>query len=255
MNCPQCQTPNQQESAFCANCGTQLAPAEATASPGGYYPPAGQGAPAGYGAPGPSDSPGGYGPPSGYGQAPPTGQYPPPSSQPPGYPPAAGQQFQPRPAGSVAPFQFDANRLDRTDRIVGVSSLIVLISLFLPWFSVTVSSLGISESGTGSGLDAHGWLWLVFILDLFVLAYLVVRAGWQESPVKMPIAHAPLLIGVTGLQLLLVLIGFFDMPGNGGIPGVSIGWSWGAFVGLLAALAAAGPVIVPAVRSYMESRR
>jgi len=52
MNCPQCQTPNQQDSAFCANCGTQLAPAAATAPYGGNFPPPGQSAPAGYGAPG-----------------------------------------------------------------------------------------------------------------------------------------------------------------------------------------------------------
>jgi hypothetical protein len=36
---------------------------------------------------------------------------------------------------------------------------------------------------------------------------------------------------------------------------VSVGWGFGAFLGLIAALAAAGPVLVPAVRSYLDSRR
>ena len=209
-------------------------------------PPPGQGTPVGYGSSG-GDG-GGYGAPA--------GQYPPPAQQPAGYPQGGGG-YQPRPAGSggIPQFQFDLKRLTRTDQIVGVASLIVLISIFLPWFSVTVSLLGESRSATGSGTAAHGWLWLVFVLDLLVIAYLVMRAGWDEGPVRFPVAHAPLLIAATGLQLLLVLIAFFDMPGNDGIPGVSIGWAWGAFIGLLAALVAAGPVIWPAIQSYMQSRQ
>jgi Double zinc ribbon len=257
MNCPQCQTPNQSDSAFCANCGTPLAPAAAPASAGGYLPPPGQGTPVGYGPSGGSDTPGGYGPPSGYGQNAPAGQYPP--AQPPasGYPQGGGQYQPQRSGGGVGPFQFDLKRLTRVDQIVGAASLITLISLFLPWFSATVSAsaFGVSESATESGTDAHGWLWLVFVIDLLIIAYLVMRAGWEQSPLRLPIAHAPLLIVATGLQLLLVLIAFFDMPSNDGISGVSIGWSWGAFIALIAALAAAGPVIWPAAQSYMQSRQ
>jgi len=258
MNCPQCQTPNQLNSAFCSSCGTQLVSAEAPAAAGGYPPP-GQGTPVGYGAPSgygqASPAGGGYGPAGQYqpaSQYPPQGQYPPPSQQAPGGFPQPGGQYQPRPAGSGGPastFQFDLKRLTRTDQIVGVASLVVLISIFLPWF--TASADGFSASGSGTA--AHGWLWLVFVLDLAIIAYLVMRAGWEESPLHLPVAHAPLLLAATGLQLLLVVIAFFDMPSSAF--GVSIGWAWGAFIGLLAALAAAAPVVVPAVRSYMESRR
>ena len=132
-----------------------------------------------------------------------------------------------------------------------MATLVTMISIWLPWFSVS----GFGERGTGSGTDAHGWLWLVFVLGLLILAYLVMRAGWDEPPVRVPVAHEPLLIAATGLQLLLVLIGFFDMPSNDGIAGISIGWAWGAFIGLLAAIVAAAPVIVPWARSYWESRR
>ncbi len=264
MNCPQCQTPNQSNSAFCASCGAQLAPAEATAAAGSYMPPPGQGTPvgyggpsAGYGAPSEYGAPSGYAQASGYGQAgsgAPAGQYPPAQQPGTGYPQPGGQ-YQPRPAGPGSNFAFDLKRLTRTDQIVGVASLIVLISIFLPWFSVSVTVLGATESATGSGTTAHGWLWLVFVLDLLILAYLVMRAGWEEPPFKMPVAHAPVLLAATGLQLLLILIAFFDVPSSDGYAGVSVGWAWGAFIGLLAALAAAGPVVVPAVRSYMDSRR
>ena len=73
---------------------------------------------------------------------------------------------------------------------------------------------------------------------------------FPESKISLPIAHAPLLIIGTGLQLLLILIAFADIPyGN-----LGMGWGWAAFIGLLAALAAAAPVMVPAARSYLESR-
>lgn len=87
------------------------------------------------------------------------------------------------------------------------------------------------------------------------IAYLVARAAWEQLPFNVPVAHAPLLIVGTGVQLLIMLIAFFDIPSADGLAGFSIGWDWGAFVGLLAALVAAGPVIVPAVRSYLEARK
>ena len=45
-------------------------------------------------------------------------------------------------------------------------------------------------------------------------------------------------------------VAFADIPyGN-----LGMGWGWAAFIGLLAALAAAAPVMVPAARSYLEIR-
>ena len=154
-------------------------------------------------------------------------------------------RIQPRQGGTTPAFQFDLKRLTRIDQIVGVASFIVLISIFLPWFSISVGAFG---SFSGSGTDAHGWLWLVFVLDLAIIGYLVLRAGWEESqsPVRVPVAHDRLLMAAAGLQLLLILIAFFDMPSG-------FGWDWGAFIGLLAAIAAAA-VLVPAVRSRIENR-
>lgn len=259
VNCPQCQAPNQQNSGFCASCGARLAPAEAPAAAGSYLPP-GQGAQARYGSSGGYGSPGSYGSSGGYGpgtgaptnQYSSPGQYPPPGQQPPPGYPQPGGQYQPRQGGggAVPAFQFDLKRLTRIDQIVGVASFIVLISIFLPWFSVSVRGFG---SATGSGTAAHGWLWLVFVLDLAIIAYLVMRAGWEESPVRMPVGHDRLLMGAAGLQLLLILIAFFDMPSSDGLAGVSVGWAWGAFIGLLAALAAAA-VFVPQVRARLEQR-
>jgi hypothetical protein len=64
-----------------------------------------------------------------------------------------------------------------------------------------------------------------------------------------PDAHG-LLLAVTGLDLLLVLIAFLLKPGNEGLAEVKIGRDWGAFVALIAAIAA----IVPLARTALAER-
>ncbi len=257
MNCPQCQTANGPQSAFCGNCGAQLTAAPA-AAPAGYPPPQGAGTPPEYAA---SGAPSGYGPPQGYGAA---GGYNPAggfnadeTQQSPGYPqgqyqpPAGGGPQAPR-QSSLPPVNFDHNRLDRVDKIVAGATFITMISIWLPWFSISWgnSTFQVAGSASISGTTGHGWLWLEFFVALLLIAYLTARAAWDRLPFTMPVAHAPLLIVGTSLQLLLVLIAFIDIPyGSDGV-----GWDWGAFIALLAALAAAGPVVVPAVRSYLASR-
>ena len=152
-----------------------------------------------------------------------------------------------RTPGAVAPgrtFHLDLHRLSRVDQTVGGASLIVLISLFLPWFGF--SALG--ESFSASGTTSHGYLVLVVILAVLMIAYLILRSGWDEFPVSLPIAHAPLLLIGTGLQFLLVLIGFFDVP----VAGLS--WEIGAYLALIASVTAAAPLVVPAIRSWQASR-
>ena len=251
MNCPQCQTANGSGSAFCGNCGAQMTVAQAAGS-AGYPPPQGSGAPLGYAA---SGAPTGYDAPQGYNAA--GGYDPEATQQSAGYPqgqyqPPAGGPQAPRPS-SLPPVNFDHNRLTKVDKIVAGGTFITMISIWLPWFSISWGSSTFQDAGSASisGTTGHGWLWLEFIVALALLAYLAARAAWDRLPFTMPIAHAPLLIAGTALQLLLVLIAFIDIPyGSDGV-----GWAWGAFIALLAALAAAGPVVVPAVRSYLDSRK
>ncbi len=107
------------------------------------------------------------------------------------------------------------------DKVVAVASFVAMISIWLPWF--TASDLG--YSGSGSGTTVHGWLWLEFLVALVLIAYLVARVAWERLPFSMPVAHAPLLIVGTALQLLLVLIAFVDLPSGG--DGISVGWGFG----------------------------
>jgi hypothetical protein len=282
MNCPQCQTVNGSDAAFCGNCGARLAAAGAPAGTGGYtsatgtplgYHPAG--APTGQNAAGGYSAPAGYSEPGGYNNAPPSygpaggqvpsGGYPQGQYQPPGQYQPAGQYQPPgqyqqggypqRPSGQAAtPANFDINRLTTVDRIVAVATLVTMISIWLPWYAISFGPDAFGDAGgtaTASGTAGHGWLWIEFIVALALLVYLGARAAWERLPFSMPIAHAPLLLIGTGLQLLLILIAFADIP----YAGEGVGWGWAAFIGLLAALAAAGPVVYPAVKSYLDSRK
>jgi hypothetical protein len=142
---------------------------------------------------------------------------------------------------------------------VGVASLVLLIALFLPWFDASVSGLGNVGSqvgGSESGMNAHGWLWIVFIVVLAILAYLVLKAGFARLPFTMPAPQELILLGATGVNLLLVLIGFLLKPSVGSVLDlhVSIGWDIGSFLALIAAVVAVVP-LVPAARNLGSATR
>jgi hypothetical protein len=129
-------------------------------------------------------------------------------------------------------------RWSQAERTTAIGTLVLLISLFLPWYTYGPFSL--------DGLW-HGWMYLVFIISLAILVYLVSRAGFSEMPFKMPITGVQLLLFGSVINLVLVLLAFIDKPG--GLTYSGIGWGWGSFVGLIAAVVAAVPLGVPAFRA------
>jgi hypothetical protein len=163
-------------------------------------------------------------------------------------PPSASAPFtgQPaatsRPASNLPPFSFDAKRWSRAERITGIATLVLFISLFLPWFTYNFGLGSVSVDGLW-----HGWMYLVLLLSLAIMVYLVARAGFSEMPFKLPLAEAQLLLIATGINAVLSLLSFVFKPGGIGFSG--IGWGFGAFVGLAAAVIAAAPTAVPAIQA------
>jgi hypothetical protein len=148
-------------------------------------------------------------------------------------------------ATAVRPaFNLDLRRLTRNDQIVGAATLVLFISLFLPWFTVSFRGIG---GGSVNGLY-HGYMYIDLILALAVLAFLVVRAGYDELPFRLPVSPEQALLAATGLNLLLALISFVFKPAS--VLGISVGWGIGAFIGLIAAIAA----VVPLAWPYLQSR-
>lgn len=143
---------------------------------------------------------------------------------------------------SKSSFSFDMKRWSQAERTTAIATLVLFISLFLPWYTYSFGLGSVSVDGLW-----HGWMYLVFLLCLAILVYLVSRAGFKEMPFKMPVSGDQLLLFGSAINLILVVIAFIDKPGGVGFSG--IGWGWGSFVGLIAAVVAAVPLGVPALRA------
>ncbi len=144
------------------------------------------------------------------------------------------------PSASTMPaYKFDAARWSLADRIGGVATLVLFISLFLSWYTYSVSGF----TFTGNGLY-HGWMYISLILCIVIVAYLVLRAGWDQLPFGTNVPHLTVMMAATIVNLVLVVIAFLDKPGGGGV-----GWGFGAVVGLIAAIVAAAPYAVPQLRA------
>ena len=72
-------------------------------------------------------------------------------------------------------------------------------------------------------------------------AYLGLRAGSEELPARLPLGHGQRLLAGSGLNAALVLLAFLSKPDG-------TGWRFGAFIGLLAALGAVAPLVIPSAR-------
>jgi membrane protein YqaA with SNARE-associated domain len=90
-------------------------------------------------------------------------------------------------------------------------------------------------------------MYIDLILALAILAFLVVRAGFDELPFRLPVGPEQALLAVTSLNLLLALISFVFKPAS--VLGISVGWGIGAFIGLIAAIVAVAPLGLPFVHS------
>ena len=219
QTCPQCQSGTSDDAGFCPNCGAVLSGA-----------PAAQAAP-GPGAPAPPPPPAAAAPP------------PPPAAAPvAGDPGVTAPPVGTAPVASSMPaYKFDAARWSLADRISGVATVVLFISLFLSWFGISV--IGITV--TASGLSAHGFLYVVLIICILIVAYLALRAGWEKLPGGVNVPHLVTMMVATLVNLALVLIAFFDKPGGSGV-----GWEFGAVLALIAAVVAAAPYTVPQLRAW-----
>jgi hypothetical protein len=145
-------------------------------------------------------------------------------------------------ASSMPAYKFDAARWSTADRIAGVATVVLFISLFLPWYTAS----NVLVSGSVNGLW-HGWMYITLILSVAIVAYLVLRAGWERLPISQEVPHVAVVMVATLINVLLVVIAFLDKP-SGGF-GTNVGWGIGAVLGLIAALVAAAPFAIPQLRA------
>lgn len=143
----------------------------------------------------------------------------------------------------AAPYKFDAKKWSQTDRIVAVATLVLFISLFLPWFGAGISIYHVTVDGLW-----HGYMYITLIVSLLILGYLALLAGLAALPFKLPLSHPQSLAVATGLSFLLSLISFLTKP-------TGTSWQYGAYIGLVAAFVAFAPRVVPAIQARVTSKR
>jgi hypothetical protein len=71
----------------------------------------------------------------------------------------------------------------------------------------------------------------------------VLRAGWQELPGGINLPHLTTMMVATLINLVVVFLAFIFKPGGSGV-----GWEFGAFLALVAAIVAAAPYAIPQLR-------
>lgn len=121
---------------------------------------------------------------------------------------------------------FDFNRMSMGTKGILISGAVLLISLFLPWqsFGVDLGPFGGNIGGSVSGFNGLGII--VFLLVLGVLVWEIVVAVTTINTGN--VSPALISAGIAAATVLFAVIHFLTS-----LSGVS----WGAFIGLLAALA------------------
>jgi hypothetical protein len=131
----------------------------------------------------------------------------------------------------------DTSRLTTGDIVAGVGGIVLLISLFLPWYGVSVDVAGFSASESGSGWEALGFIdILLFLISVAAIAVVAARAAGM-LPAEIPGAVALLALGA--LAVLLVIYRIIDIPVEDVPDEVDLSRKVGVFIALIGAAAVA----------------
>jgi hypothetical protein len=127
------------------------------------------------------------------------------------------------------------NALDHRDRVVGPATLVLLVSFWLPWYSIGSFSV--------DGLSTHGWLFIAVLDSIVLVLYvLIVAFGAGDLADQGRMSKNQLLTLMTGVNLALVVLAFLLKPSG-------LSWSWGAFLAVVAAAVAFLPFGLPLVQA------
>ena len=127
------------------------------------------------------------------------------------------------------------NALNAKDRVAGPATLALLISLWLPWYSIGPFS--------ADGLSVHGWLFIAVLNSIVLVLYVLITAfGVGDLAELGRMSRDQLLVLMTGVNVALVVLGFLLKPAG-------FSWSWGAFLALAVAIVAFLPFGVPLIQA------
>src|SRR5271155_1678624 len=107
------------------------------------------------------------------------------------------------------------NALSAEDRVAAPATVVLLVSFWLPWYSIGPFS--------ADGLSVHGWLFIAVLDSIVLVVYFLITAyGVGEFAAQGRFSKEQILILLTGVSVALVVLGFLLKP-------TGFSWSWGAF--------------------------
>ena len=120
--------------------------------------------------------------------------------------------------------------------IAGISGLVLIISPFLDWYSISAKNSVVDFSVSGSGWDALSWVpWIITLCGLAAIALAIVRATGNRLP-NLPASPGFIVLVLGGISLILVLFRVLVTPDAGASSSlVDVGRAFGIFIALLAA--------------------
>jgi hypothetical protein len=128
----------------------------------------------------------------------------------------------------------DTSRLTSGDISAGVGGIVLLVSLWLPWYGVSVNVRGFSASSDASGWEVFSTIDIIlFLIALAAIVLVATKAAGQLPPdVPVPLV----LLGLGALALLLILYRLIDTPAPGDLPDeIDVSRKIGLFIGLIGA--------------------
>ncbi len=167
------------------------------------------------------------------------------------------------------------------DIVTVLSTAVVGVSLFLNWYPITISAAGVQylerllqgvfsslfgqslpgSYGTVTGpitlsvtaLDhnAGGWRWAMLVLGGIIVVEVLLSIFSTLSSQSTPAwPHGSFVVVLTATNFVLLVVAFFDKPLSGAPPGLwAVGHGVGAYLGVIAGVAALAGAIVYALTS------
>ncbi len=146
------------------------------------------------------------------------------------------------PSPTAAGTSVDVAAVPRSVWISAGGALVLLLSVFLNWYTLTVSIAGRSASKSKSGWDSGATAKIIALLAIVIIAAWLVELYAENVTLPLP---ASIIAGATGVAaLLLVLFKFFSKPASDqvgqfnalGIGHASVDTDWGIWLALISAV-------------------
>jgi hypothetical protein len=149
----------------------------------------------------------------------------------------------------------DMSELTLGEKLVGGGAIVLLVSLFLPWYGFSSSSIVGSFSEKISLMSGSGGIaFLILAACVVTVGAILLRMLNIFDISDQGVPEATVVLGAAGIGALLVIWKFLSMPSGGFSSGdfgsAGYGRSYGAYIALVAAVA----LVAGAVIKFQEER-